>query len=108
MLCAMPSLRHSSAILASPRRPSSTMRIFSLSIGVQRGPQIGVQKGPRGGRAEAMRGAVRRRAAHRLRVLSGGVSGAVFEAPGVVAGLEDVAVVGETVEQRSGHLGIPE
>src|SRR3954463_16501012 len=29
MLCAMPSLRQSSAILASPRNPSRTMRIFS-------------------------------------------------------------------------------
>src|SRR5207344_357084 len=29
MLWAMPSLRHSSAMLSSPRRPSSTMRIFS-------------------------------------------------------------------------------
>src|SRR3546814_12917676 len=28
-LCAMPSLRHSSAMLSSPRRPSSTMRILS-------------------------------------------------------------------------------
>src|SRR6476660_6336858 len=29
MLWAIPSLRHSSAMLTSPRRPSSTMRIFS-------------------------------------------------------------------------------
>ena len=31
-------------------------------------------------------------------------SGAVLEAPALVAGLDDVAVVGEPVEQRGGHL----
>ena len=31
---------------------------------------------------------------------------AVFEAPGFVAGLDDLAVVGEPVEQRGGHLGV--
>ena len=35
-------------------------------------------------------------------------SGAVLEAPAVVAGLDDVAVVSETIEQRSGHFGIAE
>ena len=35
-------------------------------------------------------------------------SGAVFEAPAFVAGLDDVAVMGEAVEQRGGHLGIAE
>jgi len=30
------------------------------------------------------------------------------EAVGVVAGLDDVAVVGDGVEQRGGHLGIAE
>lgn len=34
------------------------------------------------------------------------VSGAVFEAPAVIAGLDNVAVMGEPVEQRRGHLGI--
>ena len=29
-----------------------------------------------------------------------------FEAPTVVAGLDDVAAMGQPVEQRSGHLGI--
>ena len=33
---------------------------------------------------------------------------AAFEAPTVVATLDDVAVVGETVEQRGGHLGVAE
>ena len=37
-----------------------------------------------------------------------GRSGAVLEAPALVAGLDDVAVMGEAVEQRGGHLGIAE
>ena len=50
-------------------------------------------------------------------ILSGGLwfpfamglgCGAVPEAEAVVAGLQDVAVVGEPVEQCRGHLGIPE
>ncbi len=35
-------------------------------------------------------------------------SGAVLEAPALVAGLDDVAVMGEAIEQRRGHLGIAE
>ena len=35
-------------------------------------------------------------------------SGAVLEPPAFVAGLDDVAVVRQTVEQRRGHLGIAE
>ena len=38
----------------------------------------------------------------------GGGSAAVFEAPTFVAGLDDVAVMGDAVEQRGGHLGIAE
>src|SRR3546814_16384470 len=33
---------------------------------------------------------------------------AVFEAPAIVARLDDIAVVGDAVEQRRGHLGIAE
>lgn len=33
---------------------------------------------------------------------------AVFEAPGLVASFDDLAVMGEPVEQRSGHLGVAE
>ena len=33
---------------------------------------------------------------------------AAFEAPAVVAGLDDVAVVGQAVEQRGRHLGVAE
>ena len=35
-------------------------------------------------------------------------SGSVLEAPALVAGLEDVAVMGQTVEERGGHLCITE
>ena len=33
---------------------------------------------------------------------------AAFESPTVVAGLDDVAVMGQPVEQRGGHLGVAE
>jgi hypothetical protein len=35
-------------------------------------------------------------------------SGSVFEAPAIVACLDDIAVMGEPIEQCSGHLGITE
>lgn len=35
-------------------------------------------------------------------------TGAGFEAPAFVPGLDDLAVVGEAVEQSGGHLGIAE
>lgn len=37
-----------------------------------------------------------------------GGDGAVSQAPGVVAGLKDVAVVDDAVEQHGGHLGVAE
>src|SRR5271165_1416328 len=36
------------------------------------------------------------------------ISGAVLEAPTFVAGLDDVAMMGEAVEQRGGHFRIAE
>ena len=36
------------------------------------------------------------------------ICGAVFEAEAFVSGFKDMAVVGEPVEQRGGHLGISE
>ena len=33
---------------------------------------------------------------------------AAFEAPAIIAGLDDVAVVGQAVEQRGGHFGVTE
>ena len=36
------------------------------------------------------------------------MSGAVFKAPGLVAGFDDLAVMGQAVEQRSRHLGVAE
>ena len=35
-------------------------------------------------------------------------TGAVLESPGFVSGLDDLAVVGQTVEQRRRHLGVAE
>ncbi len=35
-------------------------------------------------------------------------SGAIFEAPALVAGLDDVAMMGEAVEERGRHLGVAE
>jgi hypothetical protein len=32
----------------------------------------------------------------------------VFKAPAFVAGLDDIAVMGQAVEQRGGHLGVAE
>ena len=36
------------------------------------------------------------------------IVGAAFDAPAVVAGLDDVAVVCQPIEQSGGHLGITE
>ena len=36
------------------------------------------------------------------------IVGAAFEAPAVVAGLDDIAVVGQSIEQRGRHLGVAE
>jgi hypothetical protein len=36
------------------------------------------------------------------------VSSSALEAPTVVAGLDDIAVVGEAIEQRGRHLGVAE
>ena len=36
------------------------------------------------------------------------ICGAVFESEAFVSGFKDVAVVGEAVEERGGHLGIAE
>ena len=36
------------------------------------------------------------------------LSGSVLEAPGIVAGLDDLAVMGQAIEERGGHLGVSE
>jgi hypothetical protein len=36
------------------------------------------------------------------------IVGSALEAPTVVAGFDDVAVVGQPIEQRGGHLGVAE
>ena len=38
----------------------------------------------------------------------GGGSGAVFEAPAVVPGLDDLAMMSEAIEQSAGHFRITE
>src|SRR3954451_6561088 len=35
-------------------------------------------------------------------------SGPVFEAPALVAGFENIAVVSQPIEQRGGHFGVPD
>src|SRR3954447_26580521 len=39
---------------------------------------------------------------------TGPVSSAVFEAPALVAGLDDLAVMGQSIEERGRHLGVAE
>ena len=56
---------------------------------------------PRGGCLLAHRG-------NRAAGTAGAGSGAVLEAPALVAGLDDLAMVGQTVEQGCGHLGVAE
>jgi len=36
------------------------------------------------------------------------IVGSALEAPAVIAGFNDVAIVGQAIEQRSGHLGVAE
>ena len=47
---------------------------------------------------------------HRVRLIgfSALALRAALEAPGFVSGLDDLAMMGEAVEQRGGHLGIAE
>lgn len=94
-----------------------------LSIGVQTGPPpIGAQKGPSfeyGTTVEerAFRCARRReggarpeaRAARSILIPAcGGGSVSVLEAPSVIAGLDDVAMVGDAIAESGGHLGVAE
>src|ERR1700691_5981061 len=75
------------------------------------GPQIGIQKGPLcfafwtiSGRAVgAGRGCGDGASAGWCVIVS-----PALEAPAVIAGFDDVAVVSEAIEQRSGHFGITE
>ena len=36
------------------------------------------------------------------------IVGSTLEAPAVVSGLDDIAVVGQSIEQRGGHFGVTE
>jgi putative transposase len=89
-----------------------------VSIGVQMltTPQVeevaacpgSAQEGParRVARVKAL--AERRAGGACVPTWASGGSAAVLEAPAVVAGLDDVAVMGEPVEQGGGHLGVAE
>lgn len=46
--------------------------------------------------------------ANQVRVLVGFSFESGFEAPGLVASVDDLAVMGEPVKQRGGHLGVAE
>jgi len=87
------------------------LRYLRLSIGTEWGPRIGLQKGPLCGlrwRARAWSTQSRRRSGERAReagLRSGLGSGAVLEAPALVAGLDDVAVVGQPVLASPKTLG---
>ena len=82
-----------------------------MSISVGSGPQIGIQKGPprptfrtiSARPVGAGRGCGDGASAGRCVIV-----GSALEAPAVVAGLDDVAVVGQAIEQRGRHLGIAE
>src|SRR6201987_2430665 len=87
----------------------------NVSIGPETDPRIGEQEGPPGDGSKRQRSPRRswsglRSRGERGSVRRGGVrrSGAVLEAPAVVAGLDDVAVMGEAIEQRGRHLWVAE
>jgi len=107
---------------ASARRLSPAGRGSLMSIGVQTGPPIGAQKGPpfeygttveeRALRcARGREGGARPEARAAQSVLipaCGGGSVSVLEAPAVIAGLDDVAMVGDAIKESGGHLGVAE
>jgi hypothetical protein len=99
----------------------------SVSNGMQSGPLIGIEKGPRFGIVVRVVPVANRRAprASRSALMSdeaarvggclfahrgkpGWHSGAVFEAPTLVAGFDDFAVMGQLVEECRRHFGIAE
>ena len=80
------------AINRSRRRRGSTMTLVR-----------GVTRSADGGDTERRRLLAHR--GNRAAGEAGAGSGSVFEAPALVAGLDDLAMMGETVEERRGHLG---
>ena len=62
-----------------------------VSNGKQSGPRIGMEKGPLTGLGTGK---------------PGWHSGAVFEAPALVAGFDDFAMMGQAIEGRGCHLGV--
>jgi hypothetical protein len=99
--------------------------LTSLSNGKQSGPRIGMEKGPpsralgqacpgseQEGPARVAQCPHERRSGARGRYLfahrgkPGWHSGAVLEAPALVAGFDDFAVMGQAVEERGCHFGV--
>ena len=97
-----------SAISLRPRRWSSTTMAMPLpairvSIGIQTGPTIGVQEGPTCGTRQVPPSGNRpwsRWASGRL------PSGAGLQRPAHVAGLQDITVVRQPIQQRRRHLRV--
>jgi hypothetical protein len=82
-----------------------------MSIGFGTGPRIGFQSGPPVMAVITPRlswSGLLGRGDHGCRWLSrlAWASGAVLEAPALVAGLDDLAMVREPVEERGCHLGV--
>ncbi len=115
-----------SAIALMQRAPI-LMSFAHLSISAEAGPGISVQSEPtpaveERSSPESMEGDPRATRSARtsdgaarvgrrcgplgaIRGVRNGGSGAVFKAPALVAGFENVAVMGEPIEQRGRHLG---
>jgi hypothetical protein len=102
------------------RRPRVKRLAIGTRISLQKGPLFGfgtgLSRSRTGGPARVAQCPHERRSDARGRCLfahrgkpgwySG--SGAVLEAPGLVAGFDDFAVMGQPVEQRRGHFGVAE
>ena len=74
-----------------------------MSIGLETGPLIGAEKEPLGRDGSGPEAAQLSRLRSRLGPAVRGRSCAGLEAPAVVAGLHDVTVVRDAVEQRGFH-----
>ena len=103
-----------------PSAHSKGPRGLQLSMTAESGPRIFAQKGtPVMDRlwvvndtpvsaAQAKLGGVAQPDRVRMIGLSALALRAALEAPGFVSGLDDLAMLGQAIEQRGGHLGIAE
>ena len=92
------------------RRRCGSRELFRCQPALKRDPLSAPKRDPSRWLGERAWRAGACRLRRRVRRVSGveGRSGAVLEAPALVAGLNDVAVVSEPVEERGGHLGVAE